>query len=374
MEFSPERLLAMRRSVQAVPEDSETVVLISRSGASIRLTMPGFPLLEIVESIQAGTTFADLVARFFPEERGDAGRLLAVLHAHGLITNPVSPDTLPPPADRERFDRLIAYFGEFETSTASRYDYFTGLRDAHVIFVGLGSMTSWILGHLVASGVGRITGIDDDRVALSNLARQAFFTEADVGLPKVDATKAGVYRLSTLTDFQPMTRAIGSPDDALDVLRQIGSADLVILTADQPLWLIADWTSQACARLRLPLLRANVHGVGPIKITAESACPACELYALRESPGAERLLTYRAGPSYRSAYNSATISTEIAIQGAVAAHEAIGLLTGAWPPLSVGQRLRATPRPQLMVDRKPVSKHPDCVACRLSDETRTQGM
>jgi adenylyltransferase/sulfurtransferase len=61
------------------------------------------------------------------------------------------------------------------------------LKAANVAVVGAGGLGSPCLLYLAAAGVGRLTVIDDDDVALSNLQRQILFTTADAGCAKVVA-------------------------------------------------------------------------------------------------------------------------------------------------------------------------------------------
>lgn len=370
MRLAPDTLLALYRSAQLIPDgrypDGDSVVIMRSGHCPVRVSMPGISVQGAIEALQEGTAFGDLAKRFFRADLTAAHTFVSSLRSQGLLAAPTPSLAAPQPAEADRLDRLVAYLAEFEQPNATRYEYIDRLRRAHVLFLGLGSMTSWIIGHLVAAGVGRITGIDADRVAASNLARQALLAEADIDVEKTRATEAAVKRLSTLTEFTGVAAQISSAEEAERVLAAQGPINLVILTADQPLWAIAEWASAACGRVGVPLLRANVQGVGPVRLGPGTACPACELSHLRQSPGAEQLLRYRASDRYRSIFNSATISTEIAIQGAVAAHEAVGLLTRAWQPSAINVRLRVTPPPELSASRYPVRPSPDCVACRTA--------
>jgi len=70
------------------------------------------------------------------------------------------------------------------------------LLGSSVAVVGAGGLGCPLLTYLVAAGVGRISIIDNDHVSLSNLQRQALFTTADVGLPKVEVAAARLRALN----------------------------------------------------------------------------------------------------------------------------------------------------------------------------------
>lgn len=61
------------------------------------------------------------------------------------------------------------------------------LKAAHVLVVGVGGVGSWCAESLVRTGLGRITLVDDDTVAESNLNRQCTALAATVGRTKVEA-------------------------------------------------------------------------------------------------------------------------------------------------------------------------------------------
>ena len=63
------------------------------------------------------------------------------------------------------------------------------LAAAHVCVVGIGGVGSWAAEALARSGVGRLTLIDLDHVAESNLNRQVHALDATVGQAKVLAMR-----------------------------------------------------------------------------------------------------------------------------------------------------------------------------------------
>ncbi|KZE95269.1 putative adenylyltransferase/sulfurtransferase MoeZ [Agromyces sp. NDB4Y10] len=98
------------------------------------------------------------------------------------------------------------------------------LAESHVVVLGAGGLGSAVVPILVATGVGRLTIVDDDRVDETNLHRQLLHEPADVGRPKVDSAADAAAALS------PDTEVVAVPhrfdDERADEL--LAGADLVI--------------------------------------------------------------------------------------------------------------------------------------------------
>ena len=70
------------------------------------------------------------------------------------------------------------------------------IRAAHVGVVGIGGVGSWAAEALARSGVGRLTLIDLDHVAESNINRQAHAITSTVGQAKVQAMKERIAQIN----------------------------------------------------------------------------------------------------------------------------------------------------------------------------------
>lgn len=70
------------------------------------------------------------------------------------------------------------------------------VRDAHVVVVGIGGVGSWATEALARSGVGRLTLIDLDHVAESNINRQIHALDNTVGQAKVLAMKERIAHIN----------------------------------------------------------------------------------------------------------------------------------------------------------------------------------
>lgn len=107
-----------------------------------------------------------------------------------------------------RFGGLERLFG---VATAER------IRNAHVAIVGIGGVGSWVAEALARSGVGRITLIDFDQVAESNINRQIQAVQASIGQAKVDAMRERI--LSYFPECQvTCVEAFAEPDNWPSIL------------------------------------------------------------------------------------------------------------------------------------------------------------
>lgn len=103
----------------------------------------------------------------------------------------IAPAALPdadflPPDNQRRFGGLERLYG---VPGAQR------IRGAHVAVVGIGGVGSWAAEALARSGVGRITLIDLDQVAESNINRQIHALTSTVGQAKVVAMRERIAQI-----------------------------------------------------------------------------------------------------------------------------------------------------------------------------------
>ena len=74
------------------------------------------------------------------------------------------------------------------------------IRDAHVAVIGIGGVGSWAAEALARSGVGRLTLVDLDHVAESNINRQIHAVEATLGQAKVLAMRDRIHSFNPACD------------------------------------------------------------------------------------------------------------------------------------------------------------------------------
>ena len=98
------------------------------------------------------------------------------------------------------------------------------IKQAHVAVVGLGGVGSWAAESLARSGVGKLTLIDLDHVAESNINRQIQAVESSLGQAKVLAmqdriqTFASHCKVTTVEEFVSVTNWPGLLQDGVDAV------------------------------------------------------------------------------------------------------------------------------------------------------------
>ncbi|UVH60942.1 tRNA threonylcarbamoyladenosine dehydratase [Variovorax paradoxus] len=111
-----------------------------------------------------------------------------------------------------------------------------GIRNAHVLVVGIGGVGSWAVEALARSGVGRLTMIDLDHVSESNINRQIHALDATVGQAKVEAMRDRIAQINSECKVQAIDEFV-EPGNWLSLLDAAqaanGPATAVIDACDQ---------------------------------------------------------------------------------------------------------------------------------------------
>ncbi len=145
------------------------------------------------------------------------------------------------------------------------------LKDAHVLVVGAGGLGSPALLYLAGSGVGKLTLVDKDTVALHNLHRQILFTEADIGGSKVKVAKQRLSQLNSAIQIEVCDEFL-SADNAESLM---GDVDLILDGSDNinTRYLINEYS----LKLNKPWVFAAVSGFD-VQLTFFSGKPELPCY------------------------------------------------------------------------------------------------
>ncbi|MBX7532552.1 HesA/MoeB/ThiF family protein [Qipengyuania sp. 1XM1-15A] len=148
----------------------------------------------------------------------------------------------------ERLERFARHIVLPEVGGAGQ----AALAGKHLVLVGLGGIGSPALQYLAASGIGKLTLVDNDKVDASNLQRQTLYNERDIGHGKAVSAKRWVKLFDPELDVEISDRRI----DAERAASLVEGADLVLDGTDNFATRLA--VSDACVAAGVPLLSAAV--------------------------------------------------------------------------------------------------------------------
>lgn len=148
------------------------------------------------------------------------------------------------------------------------------LAAAHALVVGAGGLGSPVTLYLAASGVGRLTVCDHDKVDLTNLQRQIAHDTASIGLPKVESARRRLQLINPQTRVDALEERVGG--ERLEQL--VSEADVVIDATDN--FATRHAVNRACVKFRKPLVSgAGIRFDGQIAVfdlrREDSPCYHC---------------------------------------------------------------------------------------------------
>lgn len=166
---------------------------------------------------------------------------------------------LPPPADVDRERRFGGIARLYGQGALDRLEH------ASTCVIGIGGVGSWAAEALARSGVGRITLIDLDHVAESNINRQIHALDATLGQAKVVAMTDRIRAINPLADVAVVEDFV-TEDNAAALVQDF---DVVIDAIDNVRAKVA--IVLACRARRIPLIVAGGAGgkTDPTKIRVD---------------------------------------------------------------------------------------------------------
>ncbi|HXA38962.1 MAG TPA: molybdopterin-synthase adenylyltransferase MoeB [Phenylobacterium sp.] len=216
------------------------------------------------------------------------------------------------------------------------------LKAASVLIVGAGGLGSPAALYLAAAGVGTLILVDPDDVDRSNLQRQILYSEADIGLPKVEAAA------DRLAALNPHIFVAGGPDafgpDNAD--RLVEGVDLVLDGTDN--FAVRYEVNAACVRHGKPLVSGAIgRWTGQVGVFRGRPCYRC---LVPEIP-----------PDAETCVAVGVVGALAGVVGSMMALEAIKLITGAGEPLD--GRLMIYDALSAETRTVKVGADPDCPVC-----------
>jgi bacteriocin biosynthesis cyclodehydratase domain-containing protein len=358
----------IKRTTEEIETPEGDVYLLRASADNdIRIEQPDAQERRLLAALDGERTLEELRAEFGSKEVDDVVAQLRELE----VVEDAADDELIPPAEWDRFDRQLRYFSDVGAEGLPPSECQRRLREAKVAVLGVGGLGSWAAWALACCGVGEMWLIDGDRVEISNLNRQILYTEADLGLLKVECAAARLRAFNPATRITATARRLESEDDVAEF---IAGSDVVIDAADWPVHDIERWCNAACFAARIPFITMShfppVARVGPLYVPGETGCFSCQEIAYRrEYPLFDVAVEQRrAKPS-----PAATLGPACGLIGGQVALEAMHLLTGLSTPATHGVAHIYDLR-TMEVKREAVVPQPDCPICAHLQPGRAEGV
>jgi len=185
------------------------------------------------------------------------------------------------------------------------------LKASRVLVVGLGGLGCAAAQYLAAAGVGQMTLLDFDTVALSNLQRQTLHSDATIGQPKVASAKASLARINPLVQLDTLNALLDEPA----LFAQIAAHDLVLDCTDNVT--IRNQLNAGCFAHKVPLVSgAAIRMEGQISV-----------FTWGEGEPCYRCLSRLFGDNALTCVEAGVMAPLVAIIGSLQTMEAIKVLT-----------------------------------------------
>jgi bacteriocin biosynthesis cyclodehydratase domain-containing protein len=347
----------IKRTTEPIGSPEGDVYLMRPSADNdIRIEQPNEEQRQLLEALDGEHTLEQLQERFGEEEVGD---LIAQLEELEVVED-AADDDLVPAAELARFDRQLRYFSDIGSGELKPSECQRRLREAKVAVLGVGGLGGSAALWLASVGVGEMWLVDGDRVETSNLNRQVLFTEAEIGLLKVEAATA---RLRAFNSAMRVTSTARRLESQAEIAEFIDGADVVIDAADWPAHDIERWCNSACFEAGIPYITMShfppIARVGPLYVPGVTGCFACQETAYRrEYP----LFDVAVDQRRAKASPAATLGPACGMIGGHVGLDVMHLLTGLAEPSTLGVAHISDLR-TMEVEREPVVPEPDCPVC-----------
>jgi molybdopterin/thiamine biosynthesis adenylyltransferase len=353
----------LKRSVDARLTADGTLYLLRGDGCDdLAIRGDGARAATLVRLLDGTREMDEVLAELAIDDAAESASVtsaLEALAAAGAVDDAADDLRHLTAYDAERFERQLAFYGDVLPVGVSAAEAQARLRDATVCLLGVGGLGSWVALALGCSGIGRMIGVDSDRLELSNLNRQVLYRESDIGELKARAAEKTLTGLDSRLDYVPVVRQLDSVEAVSEVIQ---GADVVVTTVDWPPHAISQWVDKACFAAGIPYVSMSQHPpktrIGPTYIPGKTGCFACQERQYRKDyPLYDQL---EAAEAVRPP--SATYGPACGMIGALAAGEVVRLLAGLGEPATVGNALLFDLH-TFEVEREPVPRDADCPVC-----------
>lgn len=354
VESGSELVYALKASVEVLDTTDGPIYLLRPGTSDLVVPEPDAVDRALLKELAQPARLEDL-ARSLDADPGVVREKLDALAEVEVLTSwPVATTPLPERL-AARFDRQLPYLAEFGAPAEMQ----RRLRDATVVILGCGGLGTWTLGGLACAGIGNFVLVDDDTVEPSNLNRQVLYVDADIGRPKVACAAEWVTRFAPDTNVTAHQRRVTSVDDVVPLARD---ADILVMLADHPPYVLERWVNAACQEVGTPYIACGqatpVMKIGPLYVPGRTACFACEETEMRStSPLYDDVVAMR----QRNNVNAMTVGPASGLVGTMLSIEIMHFLLGR-SAASEGRALILDIQ-TLATWWEPIARDPQCPVC-----------
>ncbi|WP_455425146.1 molybdopterin-synthase adenylyltransferase MoeB [Dryocola sp. LX212] len=198
------------------------------------------------------------------------------------------------------------------------FDGQEALKAARVLVVGLGGLGCAAAQYLAAAGVGHLTLLDYDTVALSNLQRQTLHSDATIGKPKVESARDALAVINPHVSLAVINALL----DEQRLADEVAGHDLVLDCTDNVA--IRNQLNHCCFQAKKPLVSgAAIRMEGQISV-----------FTYQEKEPCYRCLSRLFGENALTCVEAGVMSPLVGVIGSLQAMEAIKLLANYGTPAS----------------------------------------
>ncbi|NCO11609.1 hypothetical protein CO038_01085 [Candidatus Pacearchaeota archaeon CG_4_9_14_0_2_um_filter_39_13] len=257
--------IKLKPSMYVLKEERDRYKFVLTSRRKVLTYKVNSVVTEVISRLMQERDYSELVAELAEKHpREEVELCLRSMESQGLLRI-FSDDGIEP-----KFQRQIEFLDEFTKSYEETLKLHQKLRSTRVTIFGLGGIGSWMANGLYQIGIGHMVLCDPDKVEISNLNRQLFFSEKDVGRDKVDVIEERIPDVL----IEKHKRFVSQEENLEDMI--IGS-DFIVNCADNPsVQRTSEIIDSYATRFNIPYLVSggyNLHlgMVGPIIIPGKTA-------------------------------------------------------------------------------------------------------
>src|SRR3990167_9047639 len=214
--------LKLKDSSYILRDTEDNYIFISTATRRIKKFQVDSLVKDVIASLDSEQTEQDLTERLSSKYSSqDINACLNALEKEGIIRRYESD------LEKGRHYKQLLFLDELTDSREETLELQKRIETSKVAVFGVGGIGTWIVNGLYQIGVGEIRISDPDKVEISNLNRQLFFTSMDTGRYKVDVIKEKLPDIKIVS----FMKSVSENENLEDIVRD---TNFIVNCADNP--------------------------------------------------------------------------------------------------------------------------------------------